>query len=68
MKVFVCNCLPHELEFGGVVVAETEQDARIQLKELVVKAGWVTDLKSIKLVELDLSKPNAMLIDPVEAA
>lgn len=68
MKAFACNCLPHELEFGGVVVAETEQDAKILLKEVVVKAGWVTDLKSIELVELDLSKPNAMLIDPIKAS
>lgn len=67
MKVFVCNCFPHELEFGGVVVAETEEDAKIQLRELVVKEGWVTDIKSIELVEIDLSKPNALIIDPVNA-
>ena len=67
MKVFVCNCFPHEMEFGGVVVAETEQDAKMQLKDIVVKGGWVTDIKSIELVEIDLSKPNALIIDPVKA-
>jgi hypothetical protein len=66
--VFACNCLPHEPEFGGVVVAETEKDAKILLKELVVKAGWVTDSDSIELIEIDLSKPNAMLIDPIKAS
>jgi hypothetical protein len=55
------------MEFGGVVVAETEQDAKMQLKDIVVKGGWVTDIKSIKLVEIDLSKPNALIIDPVKA-
>ncbi len=68
MKVFVCNCFPHELEFGGIAVAETELDAKKQLKELVVKAGWVTDLDSIQVVELDVSKPNAILVDPVQAS
>lgn len=67
MKVFVCNCFPHEVEFGGIVVAETEQEAKVLLKEMVVKGGWVTELNSIKLVEVDLSKPNAMIIDPVNA-
>lgn len=55
------------MEFGGVVVAETEQDARIQLKDIVIKGGWVTDIKSMELVEIDLSKPNALIIDPVNA-
>jgi hypothetical protein len=67
MKVFVCNCFPHEMEFGGVVVAETEQDAKMQLKDIVVKGSWVTDIKSIELVEINLSKPNALIIDPVKA-
>ena len=64
MKVFACNCLPNSLESGGVVVAETEEQARLQLKEMASANGFKINVDEIELIEIDTNKPSAMPIDP----
>ena len=64
MKVFVCNCLPNGMESGGLVVAETEEQARLKLKEMVNANEYQVDIDKIELVEIDTSKSMAMPIDP----
>lgn len=65
MKVFACNRLPNGLEFGGVVVAESINDARLEMKKMAEQQGWQVTAEEIELIELDLSKPNAKAIDPM---
>lgn len=51
-KTFICKCLPNGLEFGAVVKAETELEAKQKIKTKVEADGWTVTLDDIQLIEL----------------
>ena len=68
-KVFACKHLPDGykdsvFDFGAVVVAETEKEAKEILLKRVNNAGLQTDTNGMELIEVDINQSYAILIDP----
>ena len=64
MKVYKCNCLPDGLEFGGICVANSEDEARKELRKMAENGGWIVTEQEIELEEIDTTKPGAVVVDP----
>ncbi|MEK3879797.1 hypothetical protein [Paenibacillus sp. FSL M7-0420] len=65
MNVYYCQKLDSSLEFGVVVVADTEENGKKKVLEQLIADGWEFEEDAIQLTQLDTSSSNAIFIDPI---
>lgn len=67
MKVFISNKLDNYLEFGCIVVASSEKEAKKKVLEDLIRDGWEFDEDHIRLEEVDLTYTHTKFIDPLNS-